>query len=99
MSLCGLLAHFHSGLLVKLLEARLTHSHLFLDAELGDSGAFGGAFATEDLSTCPAVVLKDKKRHTSGNTNTAITPVLLIGLLDYPVISSEGDERLSQKGY
>lgn len=73
------LSHFHSNLLVELLEAGLAHSHLFLNAELGDSGVFGRAFAAEDLSTRPAVVLMDEKHHGSGNTNTS--PILLIRLL------------------
>lgn len=70
MCVCAL-SRFRSDSLVEVLEAGLTHSHLFLNPELGDSGVFGGALATEDLSTCPAVVLRGEKHHTS----TTLTPL------------------------
>lgn len=46
--------------LVEELEAGLADAHFLLDAKLGDGRVLGGALATEDLPTCPAVVLRSR---------------------------------------
>lgn len=58
-----------SDSLVEVLIAGLAHSHFFLNAELGDRRVFGRALATEDLSTSPAVVLREEEHHRSANTS------------------------------
>lgn len=51
---------FHTYSLVENFEAGLTHTHLLLNAKFGNGRVLRRALPTENLPTCPAVVLNEE---------------------------------------
>lgn len=79
---------FYIYSLVENLKAGLTHTHLLLNAKFGNGRVLRRALPTENLPTCPAVVLNEEP------------PAVMHQKIDfYVVLHKRNIDRWSKKQY